>query len=79
MIVFDCSDPFIWITYWFISWSLFWPTSLTVTLGGTAGGFPFINISARVFNASLCPLTNFTKGIDGAVLCSAKIRYCAAR
>ena len=29
---------FIWVPSWFISWSFFWITSLTVTLRGTAGG-----------------------------------------
>ena len=75
---FDCGAIFIWVTSWFTSWSFFWLTSLTVTLGGTAGGFDFLNISARVLNAYLCPFPNFTKGIAGAGLCGAYIRYCAA-
>ena len=58
---FYCGVLFIWVPSWFTYWSLFSLTSLTGTLGGTAGGFAFLNILARFFNASLCPFPNFTK------------------
>ena len=44
VIGFDCGALLILIPSWFTSWSFFWPTSLTVTLGGTAGEFAFLNI-----------------------------------
>ena len=68
---FDCGLLFSWVTYWFIYWSFLWPTSLTGTLRGTYGGFDFMNILARVFNASLCPCPNFTKGLASSGFCSA--------
>ena len=68
---FDCGACFIWVSSWFTSWSFFWPTYLTSALGGPAGGFDFLNISARVFNDSLCPLPIFTIGLSGAGFYSA--------
>ena len=53
---------------------MFWPTSLTGTLEGSAGGFTFLNISAKVFNDSLCPFPKFSKELAGAGFCSACIR-----
>ena len=64
VIGFDCGALFIWVPSWFTSWSFFWPTSLTGTLGGTAGGVAFLNISAGVYNSSLCPCPNYTKGMQ---------------
>ena len=52
VIVFNCGAIFIWVPSWFTSWDFFWPTSLAVTLGGTAGRFDFLDILARVFSAS---------------------------
>ena len=71
VIRFDYGAIFIWVPSWFIYWNFFWPASLTVTLGGTAGGFNFLNTSVRVFNASLFTLPNFTNRLAGSVLCSA--------
>ena len=68
---FDYGVIFIWVPSCFTSWILFWPNSLTGSLWGTAGGFDFLNILARVFNAYLCPCPNFTKGLEGAGFCSA--------
>ena len=67
----DCGDILIWVPSWFTYWSFFWPTSLTDNLVGTAGGFAFLNISSRVFNASLFPWHNYTKGLVVTGLCSA--------
>ena len=75
---FYCGVIFIWVPSWFISWGFFWTTSLTGILRGTAGGFAFLNITARVFNASLFPCPNFTKGIAGSVFYIAYIISCAA-
>ena len=68
---FDGCALFIWVPSWVIYWSFLWPNSLTGTLGGTAGGFAFLDISAMVFNASLCPCPYFTKGLEGDGFCSA--------
>ena len=62
---FDRDALFIWGLSWFTSLSFFWATSLTGTLGGTAGGMDFLNISDKVFNYSLWPFTSFTSGISG--------------
>ena len=66
-----CCTIFIWVHSWLTPWSFFWPNSLNGALGGNAGGIAFLNISARVFNASLCPFPNLTRDLEGDVLCSA--------
>ena len=76
--VFDCGALFILVPSWFASWSFFWPTSLTGTLRGTARGFTFLNISARVFNSSLCSFPDCNKRLAGAGFYSEYIRSCAA-
>ena len=75
---FDCGVLLIWVPYWFTYWSFFLPTSLTGALGGTAGEFAFLNISARVLNDSFCPFPSLTIRIAVSVLCSAQINSCAA-
>ena len=65
MNVFDCGALLIWAPSWFTSWSLFSPTSMAGTLGGTAGRFDSLNISARVLNVSLFPFPSLTIGIAG--------------
>ena len=62
---FDWGELFIWVTSWFTYWSFFWPTSLTGTLGSTAGVFAFMNISARVLN-DLFPFPSLARGISGS-------------
>ena len=71
---FYCCTVFIWVSSWITSWTFFWPTSLSGTFEGTAGGFDFLNISAWVFNASLCQFPNLTRNIAGAVFWSAYMR-----
>ena len=68
---FDCGSLFMRVPYWLTSWSFFWPTSLTGTVGGNAGGFAFLNIYARFFNDFLCPFPDLTKGLVGDGFCSA--------
>ena len=75
---FDRDALFIWGLSWFTSLSFFWTTSLTGTLGGTAGGLDFMNISPRVSNDSLCHSPNFTKVLAGAGFYSEYIRSCEA-
>ena len=55
-----------------------WTTYLTGTLGGTSGGLEFLNIFARVPNASLCPFPSLTSGLAGDIFWSAQIKSCAA-
>ena len=50
---------------------------MTGTLGGTAGGIAFLDISIRDINKSLCEFPCVTIGISGAELCSKKIISCA--
>ena len=65
----DWGALLIWDLSWFTSLSLSWTTYLTGTFGVTTGGLDFLDISARVLNASLCPFTSFTSGISDAGFC----------
>ena len=76
--VFDWDTIFIRVLSWFTFWSLSWNTYLTVTLGGTDGGFAFLNISARVLNASVCTFPILNSGLAGAGFCIEQIKPCAA-
>ena len=67
---FDWDTLFIWDLSWFNYLSFFWTTHLTVTLRGTGEGMAFLNISARVLNASLCPFSDLTSGLASSGLCS---------
>ena len=60
-----------WNISWFTYLGFSWTTSLIGTLRGIAGGMDFLNISARVLNASLCPFPSLASGISGAGFCSA--------
>ena len=60
-----------WDLSWFNYFGFSWTISLPGTLRGIAGGLALLNISARVFNASLCPLTSLVRGFSGARFCSA--------
>ena len=71
---FDWDAIFICFLSWLTSFSFSWTTSLTGTLEGNAGGLDFLNISARVFNASVFPFPNLTSGLSGAGLYSAYIK-----
>ena len=68
---FDWDVIFIWFISWFFYWILSWDTSLPATLGDIAGGLAFLNISARLPNASLCPFNGLIIGTYGAGFCSA--------
>ena len=68
---FDWDDIFIWVLSWFTCCSFYCNAPLTGTLGGTAGGLAFMNISASVLNALLCIFPILTSGIVVAGLCSA--------
>ena len=69
---------FIWAIYWFTSMSFSWTPSLTGTLGGTAGGMAFLDVSVKVLNTSLLLFSSLISGISGAGLFSAQIKSCAA-
>ena len=75
---FEWDKMFVWVVYWFTFWNFSGYAPLTSTLGGTAGGVCFLNISDRVLNASLCEFPILTSEIAGAGLCSAQIKYCEA-
>ena len=77
--VFDWGTLFIWVPCWFTCWIFFSTTSLTGTLGCTAGGFVLLSIFARVLNSSFCPLPILTRGLAGAGFCSAYIKSCASQ
>ena len=64
-------EVLIWDISWFTSLSFFWANSPTGTLEGTAWGIDFLNISARVLDAPLCPFTSLTIGLAGDGFCSA--------
>ena len=51
--VFNWNSLLIWDISWFSPLSFSWTISLIGTLGGTVGGLDFLNILARVPNASL--------------------------
>ena len=68
---FDWGAIFIWVPCWFTSWSFFWNTSLSITLGGTDGGFDFMDISSRVINTYLCTFPIANRRLAGDGLCSA--------
>ena len=67
---FDWDAIFIWVLFWFTCWSFYWNYLLTGTLGGTVGFFYFLNIYARILDATLCQFPSLTSGLAGAGLCS---------
>ena len=54
----------------FSSCSFSLTTFLTGTVGGTSGGFAFLNISSRFLNSSLCIFPSLTSGLTGYVFCT---------
>ena len=71
MNVFDWDTLLIWALSWLISLGFSCAISLTGTLRGIAGGMDFLNISARVLNAYLCPFPSLDIKIARAGFCSA--------